>query len=163
MNKTHFKKLKNTNYVGSWDLAKPDGTFGEMVVTIKNVTKEMVFDGQGGKEDCPVCYFNECKPMVMNSTNLKAVAKITGSSFVEDWVDKQICLHVQQVKAFGGIHDALRIKVALKPQKQPLAQDRFEKAIESVKAGTYTKEKLKSDFALSAEQIKTLNETEVGK
>lgn len=161
--KTHFKKLKNTNYVGSWDLANADGTFGEAVVTITGVKKDMVFDGKGGSEDLPICEFKECKPMVMNSTNLKAISKITGSSFVEDWHGKQITLFVQRIKAFGGMHDALRIKAALPPQKQPLPNDRFEKAVESVKAGTYTKKKLADDFALTAEQIEILKNTEVAK
>lgn len=160
--KTHFKKLKNTNYLGSWDLANDDGTFKEAIVTMENTKKEIVFDGQGGKEDLPVLRFKGIqKPMVMNATNLKQVAKITGSAFVEDWEGKQICLFVQKVKAFGEWHDALRIKAPVAPQKHPLPKDRFDKAIESVKVGKYAKDKLKADFALTPEQIKVLDETKI--
>ena len=38
--KTHFKKLRNPNYIGGWDLIDADKT-----VTITKVTKEMVHDG----------------------------------------------------------------------------------------------------------------------
>ena len=42
--KTHYKVLRNPNYIGGWDLIDADKT-----VTITKVTKEMVHDGKGGE------------------------------------------------------------------------------------------------------------------
>jgi hypothetical protein len=154
MNKTHFKKLRNPSYVGSWDLADPQGNFVDKTVTITEVTKDMVFDGKGGQEECVVVKFKEVKPMVCNSTNLRAISKYLNSPYIEDWAGKKVTLTVQKVKAFGEVHDALRVKKAVEQVKQPLPADRFKAALESIKNKTYTKEKLIADFALTADQLK---------
>jgi hypothetical protein len=155
--KTHFKKLKNPNFVGSWDLADSDGNFIEKDVTISGVEKDTVHDGKGGSEQLPILKFKEVKPMVMNATNLKKVAKITGSPYIEDWIGVRIRLFVQKVKAFGEYHDALRIKESAPVKKPPLSEERFRKALESVKVGNYDIEKLKSDFALTKTQLDELS------
>jgi hypothetical protein len=155
--KTHFKKLKNPNYSGSWDLTDKEGNFIEKIVTIEKIVVEKVHDGRGGSEDCTVAYLKELKPMVLNATNLKAIAKITGSNFIEDWVGSKVNLYVQKVKAFGEVHDALRIKKAIKKPKPFIEDDRFKKALESIKSKDYTKEQLKSSFSLTIKQEEELN------
>jgi len=112
--KTHFKKLRNPNYLGAWDLMDDNGKTTNVVLTIKEVKKDIVFDGKGGSEECVVVHFAEKKPMVMNATNLKTVSKVLDSPFIEDWTGKQIELTTKKIKAFGEMHDALRI-VATKP------------------------------------------------
>lgn len=107
--KTHFKKLRNPNYLGSWDLMDDDGKIHNRVLKIKDVKKDKVFDGTGQQEECVVMYFEKVKPMVMNATNLKTVSKILGSPFIEDWIGNSIELTVKKIKAFGEFHDALRI------------------------------------------------------
>ncbi|MBU3661188.1 MAG: hypothetical protein FGM14_15050 [Flavobacteriales bacterium] len=160
--KTHFKKLKDPNYIGSWDLMDENGTVQNRIVTIKEVKQDVVFDGKGGSEQCPVVLFNECKPMVANSTNLKAIQKVTGSPFIEDWVGKQIELTVVKVKAFGEIHDAIRV-VPKAPQlqqkaKESISDERFEDALKSIKDGKFTKEKLQAKYILTSTQKLKLNE-----
>jgi hypothetical protein len=154
--KTHFKKLRNPNYVGSWDLADENGNFNDKVVTITSVAKDMVFDGKGGQEECVVVKFAEVKPMVCNSTNLRAISKNLGSPYIEDWAGKKITLTVQKVKAFGEVHDALRIKKYVEPTKPTLSPERFKAALESIAKKTYTKEKLMAEFALTPEQLNGL-------
>lgn len=107
--KTHFKKLRNTNYLGSWDLMDDNGVTTNKVVTISGTKKEAVHDGKGGTEDCVVVSFNECKSIVANATNLKAIQKITSSPFIEDWVGHKIELTTKKVRAFGDVHDAIRV------------------------------------------------------
>lgn len=107
--KTHFKKLRNTNYLGSWDLMDDNGVTTNKVVTIKGTKKESVHDGKGGTEDCVIVEFNECKSIVANATNLKAIQKITSSPFIEDWVGHKIELTTKKVRAFGDVHDAIRV------------------------------------------------------
>ena len=107
--KTHFKKLRNPNYIGSWDLMDENGIVKNKVVTISDTKKEMVFDGKGSSEECVVIHFKECKPMVANATNLKMISKVLNSVYIEDWVGKAIELTTKKVKAFGEIHDAIRV------------------------------------------------------
>jgi len=89
--KTHFKQLRNTNYIGGWDLIDQNKT-----VTITKVTKEMVHDGKGGESECCTIHFAECKPMVANATNLKRIAKLHNSPFIEEWIGKQIVLTTEK-------------------------------------------------------------------
>ena len=143
--KTHYKLLRNTNYIGGWDLLDGDKT-----VTITKVTKEMVHDGKGGQAECCTVHFNECKPMVANSTNLKRITKLTGSAFIEDWTGKQIVLTTEKVKAFGEIHDAVR--VSTKPASKPKLEGALiDKAKAALLAGSATIETIKAKYVVSAE------------
>ena len=56
--------------------------------------------------------------MVLNITNMKAITLAHGSPYIEDWVGKSVSVHVEQVKAFGDIWDALRINT-----KAPVKSD----------------------------------------
>jgi hypothetical protein len=107
--KTHFKKLRNPNYLGAWDLSDEKGETKNKIVTITEVKKDQVFDGNGKQEECVVMHFQGLKPMVMNATNLKTVSKVLQTPFIEEWAGKKIELTVRKVKAFGDVHDALRV------------------------------------------------------
>lgn len=159
--KTHFKKLQNPNYLGSWDLVKEDDTFGELTVTIAGVTKENVHDGKGGTELCNVLKLAGCKPMVLNSTNMKAIAKAVKSNFVEDWPGCQIRIKVEKVKAFGEVHDALRIDPRA-VQKELLTKDhplwqQIHAAL-SATPPTRTPEQIAAKFSVSAQLMAELTE-----
>ena len=140
--KTHFKKLRNPNYIGGWDLTDADKT-----VTITKVDKEKVHDGKGGESECCIVHFAECKPMVANATNLK---KLLGSPFIEDWTNKQIVLTTEKVKAFGEMHDAVR--VSTKPVVKPTLQgEAIEKAKAAIAAGSVTIEAIKKKYNVTNE------------
>ncbi len=109
MSKTHFRKIKDPNYLGSWDLMTEDGKFENKVLTIDHAGKEKTNDHRGQKVDAAILYFKDAKPMFLNSTNVKMVAKVCRSPYIEDWAGKQIEITVKQVRAFGDIHDALRV------------------------------------------------------
>lgn len=152
--KTHFKKLRNPDYLGSWDLADQDGNFKNRILTIKEVKKEMVHDGKGGQDDCVTVLFHESKPMIMNSTNLKTISKTLESPYIEEWIGKKIEITVQKVKAFGDVHDALRViktNLELTP-KHP----KWTGAKEAIKAGTVTIEQIKKSYTISPENEKLL-------
>lgn len=170
MSKTHFKKLKNPNFVGSWDLADDAGKYHDKNVTIVAIKKDTVHDGRGGSDECTVVELKETKPMVANSTNLRAIAKIAGSPYIEDWVGKVICLTVQKVRAFGEVHDAIRVKkpivtpkaqpqAAATPQaqaKQPLSQERFENALKAIEEDKIDAQSIIDKFDLTPEQSQQL-------
>jgi hypothetical protein len=105
--KTHWKKNFNYDYMGAYSL--PEGK--DVIVTIKSTKKEMVTGANGKKEECFVVYFLDSeKPMILNRTNCRAIEKLYGSPFIEDWGGKKIQLYSATVKAFGDTTDALRVR-----------------------------------------------------
>lgn len=108
--KTHIDKLRNPNYLGGWDLLDQNGKTIDKIVTIKEIKAEHVFDQKSNSEQQVITvYFNECKPIILNATNRKTLKKVTGTEFIEDMAGKKIQLTTKKVKAFGEIHDAIRI------------------------------------------------------
>jgi len=157
--KTHWKKLNNPNFIGAYELM---GVTDELTVKITKVIKESVKNMNGGDEDCTVAYLENQKPMILNATNCKTIAKIYNTPYIEDWAGLKITLIVQQVKAFGDIVDALRIKQAI-PQKDELTPankaiwDRAVKAYKNKSADV-----VKKHYSISPENEKKLkNEAEI--
>ena len=68
-NKTHFKKLRNPSYIGSYELMVGTNSV-ELNVTIERAVKEMVQNGDK-KEEAMVIYLKGHKPMIVNSTLIK--------------------------------------------------------------------------------------------
>lgn len=103
-----MKMGKNPNYLGSWDLYDMPGQ--EITVTIKSIVDEQVINN-GQKEGCTVAHFEEnCKPMILNLTNKKTLAKLYKTKESAKLCGKKITVGYEKVKAFGKISDALRIK-----------------------------------------------------
>lgn len=113
---THWKKLTNPDYLGAYAL-EPDQ---DLVVTIKSVANELVTSPDGKKETCMVMRFNEnVKPMVLNATNSKTIAKLFKTPYIEEWAGRKIQLYIQTgVKAFGDVVDALRVRPFLPVEKE---------------------------------------------
>jgi len=119
MAKTHWKKLTNPNYLGAYSIA--DGQ--DLILTIAYVRQEDVIGSDGKKEECAVCHFKErdYKPMILNVTNMKAITKVAGSPYIDDWAGTRIQIGVEQVRAFGTITDALRVRPE-KPDEKPAVE-----------------------------------------
>lgn len=113
---THWKKLRNPDYLGSYAMP-PDGS--EVILTIKQARKEAVAGTDGKKEDCLVIHFTETgwKPMILNSTNAKMVQKLAGTPYIERWGGTRVQIYTAKVKAFGDVHDALRIRTYVSEAK----------------------------------------------
>jgi FKBP-type peptidyl-prolyl cis-trans isomerase 2 len=159
--KTHFRKIKDPNWLGSWDLMNDDGTFGKLVLTIKGAKTDKVVDHKGQSTSEAVLEFTTLKPMILNHTNVRAVAKALNTPYIEDWVGKQVTITVKQVKAFGEVHDALRIE-AFAPKPLPTIDNkRFDAMVETIQAGKYTVKKARESFSLSEEQKVALNQLEL--
>lgn len=110
-----MKMGRNPNYLGSWDLDELPGR--ELTVVIeKIVDEEVVANGQ--KETCTVIYWTDAayKPMIANVTNKKTLCKLYKTKDTEKLKGKAVVIGVDVVKAFGGVHDALRIR-----QRKPVA------------------------------------------
>ena len=115
MSKTHWKKLSNPDYLGAYALDPGK----DMVLTIKSVAEENVIGADGKKEDCIVMHFREnVKPMIVNATNAKTIQKIYHTPYIEDWSGCKVQLYTAQVKAFGEVVDALRIRPVVPKSEQ---------------------------------------------
>lgn len=162
MEKTHWKKQFNYDYLGSYSL--PDGK--DVVLTIKETKKDLVTGSTGSKEQCFICYFVEkadwIKPMILNRTNCKMIEKVYGTPFVEEWVGKKIQIGIEQgVKAFGDVVDGLRIRRLIPKQRESMdvTHPRFTEALEKIKAGTAKIESIEKSYELTPEAYKRLTES----
>jgi hypothetical protein len=119
---THWKKLRNPDYLGTYAMP-PDGS--EIILTIREAKKEQVPDDKGKKSDCLVIHFVEpgWKPMILNATNSKTIAKLAGSPYVEKWNGLAIQLYTAKVSAFGTETDALRVRTYAPQVAKPTAPD----------------------------------------
>ena len=116
MSKTHYRKLMNPEYLGAYSLE--DGK--DIVLTIDYIKVETVTGTDGKKEDLPVCHWKEPeKSMILNATNMKMIAKVLGSNFVEDWSGRKVQIGTEKVRAFGDVVDALRIRRYAPKQTAP--------------------------------------------
>lgn len=104
-----MKMGKNPNYLGSWDL--DDQPNREITLTIAKIVDEPVVTNSK-EEICTVCYWTDkaYKPMIWNVTNKKTVAKLYRTKDTEKLAGKAVVIGVSEVKAFGDVHDALRIR-----------------------------------------------------
>ena len=106
---THWGKTRDVNYLGSWDLQPGQ----DLILTIKSIGQQTVENPmENTKEVKTVIHFVEdgYKPMVLNTTNKKAIAAALDTPYIENWVGNPISIYVAKVKAFGKINDALRIR-----------------------------------------------------
>lgn len=132
---TMWKKTINKSYLGSWDLcvgadAHDKPIYKDLIATVKDVKVALVTDMEKvktnhnlkatkeelSKEELLV-YFEEIdKPMIIHAkTNFQGLEAATGTPFIERWIGKQVCVYVEKnVKAFGTVTDALRIKAVPK-------------------------------------------------
>lgn len=151
--KTHWKRLMNPDYIGAYWL--PEGE--DVTVTIDYVVREIITGTGGKKEECTVAHLKGgVKPFILNATNSKTIAKLYGP-YIEDWAGKRITLYASTTKMAGDTVECLRIRqqVAAKVAK-PINQERFTRALEAIKAGTYTAMQLRSGAALTDAQEKAL-------
>lgn len=101
-----------------------DSLVGKSVsLTIARVALEEVEGQNGRKEEKLILYFRESeKGMILNKTNAKRIAKLFGGE-TDNWTGKAIELYAEEVKAFGEIHNAIRVR-----------ESKAQKAADKVKA-----------------------------
>lgn len=156
MAKTHWKSLVNPDYIGAYAL--PDGE--DLTVTIDFVRSEEITGSGGKKEICTVAHLVSQKPMILNMTNQKSIAKLYGP-YIEDWQGKDITLYASTAKLAGESVECLRIRPKVAHRQKPqISPERFAKALEAVRSGQYSPDKVRTQFALRGEQEAELQEAE---
>lgn len=107
--KTHWKKVvSDPNYLGEADFYEGE----EKIGTISRVVQNEKVQTAEGKSEKAVVYFQEnLKPMILNVSRSKAIEKVTGSPYFEDWLGVPIQLYIEHgIKAFGDVVSAVRVR-----------------------------------------------------
>jgi len=153
---SHWRNLmKDNKYLGSWDL-EVNGKYEPTIVTIERIYQDVMV-GEMGKEDKVFIKLKEFeKSMVSNRTNFKRLETFFNSFNPDDYTSKQIVLSVEKVKSPQGMVDALRFSTRPLPKKElpSLPDEKLPVAVESVKSGRTTIEKIQKQYTLTADQIK---------
>lgn len=104
----------------------------EVTVTITKVGKANIAKEGDTPEYKWMIRFNEfTKPMVLNSTNIKRLARACNSEDTDEWTGKKVVLYVDHdVEFAGNVVGGLRIRGAAKASTGAGATD-FDKMIES--------------------------------
>lgn len=146
MSKTHWKKLQHPDFFGAYCL--PDGK--DMNITIEQVIEKEVTNTDGKKEVCAVAVLKNQKPMILNVTNSKMLAKLSGSNFIEDWKGLTVTAYVAQVKAFGDTVDAVRFRSRL-----PKIEIPYDQIIDAIRSGKATIEQAVDKYPkIDVERVK---------
>jgi hypothetical protein len=113
MEKTHYKKVFNSDYLGSCDLE--DGK--DLKAVIKSVSVQKVKNTDGKEQERNVAAFTDdkIKPMILNVTNCKIIKKFAKSPYINDWNNIPVQIYIKDdIRAFGDITEGLRLR-----EKQP--------------------------------------------
>lgn len=107
MSETHYKKLINPDYLGAYSLEPGQ----DMILTIKSVGKEVITGTGGKQEECIVCHWVEDqKPMILNVTNCKTIAKLVKSPYIEKWAGHRIQIYADMTRFGGEMVECLRVR-----------------------------------------------------
>ncbi len=115
-NKTHYRKVFKSDHLGSADLEEMLEEKKRLVFKIKVVKQEYGVKVAGKRIDANIAYFEDTsiKPLVLNATNSKQMAKFASSKFVEDWGGITVELYIDSsVKMKGETVGGVRIKSEL--------------------------------------------------
>lgn len=139
MAKTHFRKVFKSDHLGCADIEDYIEQGSDLIFTIRQVRQEYGAKVAGKKIDANIAYFKEnIKPLVLNSTNAKALKTITCSSFVEDWANITVQLYIDESASLmgqrvGGVRISPKViqkkKVIISPENENL----WNRAISSYK------------------------------
>lgn len=154
MTKTHYKTLMNPDYIGAYSLNEGE----DLTVVIAHVAREVITGTGGKKEECTVAHLKNQKPMILNSTNQKSIARLYGP-YIEDWAGKPITLFASTTKLAGDTVECLRIRPTVAKRMLPkITDERLKAAVDKIKAGEYTAEKVRGNFTLTQEQDEWLTQ-----
>ncbi len=103
--------MKQSDVFPSRFLKAEDILDEELTLTISKVDLVELEDKKGETQQKPVIYFSDQKKgLIVNKTNWKIIAEVTGEEESDNWVGKKITLFTLDVDAFGDIVAAIRVK-----------------------------------------------------
>ena len=156
--KTPWREFFKSDFLSSWDFEPGE----KRNLTIKGFARKDVPIPESSRKDSKLTIsFAEAgvKPMVLNATNCKTMAKLSGSKHVEDWVGSRITVYTVKTKLKGEEVDGLRIMPTSpqteKPSLTPDSQ-RWNGAVEAIKSKRTTMKWVRDNWIISdahAEQL----------
>jgi hypothetical protein len=134
--KTHFRKVFDSPYLSSADIVDP------VILTIKRVTQEQDYTKKT-KDVFNTAHFVEreirpgekLKPMILNATNSKFLAQLTGSKWIEDWQNVAVTVFVDAHVRFGK-ETVEGLRLAKTAQRPSAPQALIEEAETAADSGT---------------------------
>lgn len=154
--KTRWEKTVNKDYLGSYSLDNGEGQYINLIAVIESVQIGEVKNDRG-TERVTIAHIKGQKPMILNKTNMKTLTRLFKSPYIEDWANKKILIEVKKVRAFGEVHDALRIsnKHPELPVLDPNS-DKWPSALKSIQEGNTTIDQIKKYYRLSPQNEQLL-------
>ena len=159
-NKTHYRKAFNSPYLSSADIVGP---------TILTISKVQLSGDQTKKtkDVFNTAHFVEkqlrpgepLKPMILNAHNSKILRDLTGSHFLEDWVNVSVTIYVDQNVRFGrdtveGLRISPQAPVLKKPVITPENQKMWANATNAYKRdGNFAKVLERADISEEHQQM----------
>ena len=151
-NKTHYRKVFKSDHLGVADLEEFIEEGRPLIFNIKHVKQEIGVVVAGRKGNHNIAYFYEnIKPLVLNSTNSKVVKSFNKNSpFVEDWANTKIALYIDEtVKMKGEVVGGVRIRqVQPKEKVKPFFK---EANFENAKKANATIDIIKKAYSITKE------------
>lgn len=165
--KTHYRKVFKSDHLGSADLEEMIEDKKRLVFTIEKVLQYIKTDDKnsgvsvaGKRISANIAYLKGAKPFVLNATNSKTMAKITGSKHVEDWSGTVIELYIDSsVKMGKETVGGVRIKPkAATPVKPVLTPDNknWDKAKTAVTTGEADLDSIRENWEITQENFDLL-------
>lgn len=149
MTERNWRKEQDNPFLGAWDI--PEG--GTLVIEFTKIEYRKKIPEFAGANKW-IGTVKGMRPMVINSTNMKALEYVFGTKDYTQWLNKPVTLDVGKAKAVGSQEEVDAIRVSLKKEKvkQPIDPKRWDQAKKAVESGSWTKDKLLEEYTLTPEQ-----------
>jgi hypothetical protein len=110
----HISQFKDSKFLRKEDVGKG------ILVTIDRIEQQNVaMQGEAEELRFVLVFREDVKPMVVNMTNAKLIAMVTGSEDTDDWHGHQIVCYTDPTIAYAGkIIGGIRVRA---PKNQPHA------------------------------------------
>ena len=158
--KTHYRNVYKSDHLSVSDLEAFTEEGKSLCFTIKEVRQEIETKVAGKIIDANIAYFKEdIKPLVLNSTNAKAISKFAKSAHVENWNNIYVELYIDKsVKMKGQVVGGIRVRKVQPVKVKPVLDqksDKWEMAKSAVKDGS-TFESLNKHYSITKENFDLL-------
>jgi hypothetical protein len=102
MEKTHYRKAFNSPYLSSADIVEPTVlTVSHVQLSIDQTKKTKDMFNTAHFVEKEIRRGEKLKPMILNAVNSRTLANMTGSKFIEDWINVPITVYVNENVKFG--------------------------------------------------------------
>jgi hypothetical protein len=144
--RTDYRTLVDRDWLGQWDLARPDGSYRDAVVEIESIKRYVprerrkVRDKQTGKlteeklKRLHITFKGKRKAWLAGPVSLAALAALFGP-YVQDWIGKRIALYVDPTVAFGRrTVGGIRVRPKSPDATTALTEDPLDNEVDEEKA-----------------------------